>query len=375
MMTTHFTGKVPFRDVYVHALVRDAEGQKMSKSKGNTLDPIDLIDGIPIDALVGQAHHGLMNPKQAESIAKRTRKEYPDGIPAFGADALRFTFASLASPGRNINFDLSRCEGYRNFCNKLWNATRFVLMNCEGQDCGFAPHDAAQCAPGGYLRLQPGRSLDRVASCSAPRPRSSGSSPSTASTSPPARSTSSSGTSTATGTSNWRRCSCRAAASAQRRAGRRTLIRVLEAVLRLAHPVIPFITEALWQKVAPLAHRYGERGEQALAGEALATGAGRATLLDHDPALSAGRTVEDRRGGRGLGGRAEVDGRRLPRAARRDGHLPRAAAAAGGRRRPRAAGWPRALPAGAREARRGRDRRRAPAGVGGAGADRGRPRD
>jgi valyl-tRNA synthetase len=255
MMTKHITGKIPFKHVYVHGLIRDAEGAKMSKSKGNVLDPIDLIDGIGIDALVAKRTTGLMNPKQAASIEKKTRKEFPEGIPAFGTDALRFTFASLASPGRDIKFDMSRCEGYRNFCNKLWNATRFVLMNVQGTTWASntsrtAPAAAATALPGLLLR----RPLDRQP----PAARRKGDR--AALRRIPLRPRLQDGLRVHLGrVLRLVPGACQGPDQHRQRSPatgtRRTLIRVLETILRLAHPLIPFVTEELWQTVAPLAGR------------------------------------------------------------------------------------------------------------------------
>ncbi len=249
MMGLKFTGEVPFRDVYITGLILDEFGEKMSKSKGNVIDPLDIVDGIGLEALLAKRTTGLMQPHLKPAIEKHTRRQFPDGIAAHGTDALRFTLAALATPTREIRFDLARVEGYRKFCNKLWNAARFVMLMVEPTAADAAVRPAVLNR----------RSLDPLALRPPARRSARAPSRTTVSTSPPAPCTSSRGMSsvTCTWSSPSRCCSHLMSSPGARSGARTTLLQILEALQRALHPLMPFITEEIWRKVAPLAGRSG----------------------------------------------------------------------------------------------------------------------
>jgi valyl-tRNA synthetase len=275
MLTMHLvkhedgTAQIPFKTVYVHGLVRDSQGQKMSKSKGNVLDPLDIIDGVDLETLVQKRTTGLMNPKDAAKIEKQTRKEFPEGIAAYGTDALRFTFCSLASTGRDIKFDMGRVEGYRNFCNKIWNATRYVLMQCEGQDCG--QHDVQGSTSAAGDRMSEAAASTDYELSVADRWIISKLQLAEKAVAEALDSYRLDLATQAIYEFIWNEyCDWYLELSkpilfdksegsdARKKGTRRTLIRVLETILRLTHPLMPFITEEIWQKIKPLAGASGE---------------------------------------------------------------------------------------------------------------------
>jgi valyl-tRNA synthetase len=256
MMTKKFTGKIPFKEIYITGLIRDENGDKMSKSKGNVIDPIDLIDGISLENLVAKRTSGMMQPKLAEKIAKRTQASYPDGFAAYGTDALRFTFAAMASTSRDINFDVKRVEGYRNFCNKLWNASRFVLMNTEDQDTGLTGGELELSVADRWILARLQTTLKEFETAFAEYRFDIAAQVVyeftwnqfcdwyLELTKPILNSTDSS--------------------EAQKRGTRHTLVNVLESILRILHPIMPFITEEIWQRVVPLCRDISQEVSQSI---------------------------------------------------------------------------------------------------------------